>query len=86
MRTSMVPAIWSGVLAAERVSDALACLNRPGLAGPCRVGLAWRIGAAYEDPATVQITRRDPCAEDERRVREALTERDWLADLLGDQR
>jgi S-adenosylmethionine synthetase len=56
------------------------------IAGPCRVGLAWRIGTAYEDPATVQIIRRDPCAEDEQQVREALTERDWLADLLGAQR
>ncbi|MGH3719435.1 MAG: methionine adenosyltransferase [Pseudonocardiaceae bacterium] len=56
------------------------------IAGPCRVGLAWRIGAAYDDPATVQITTREWCIDDERRVREALTERDWLADLVDGQR
>jgi S-adenosylmethionine synthetase (AdoMet synthetase) len=30
------------------------------VAGPCRIGVAWRIGADYDDPATVQITTRDP--------------------------
>ncbi|MBV9163784.1 MAG: hypothetical protein JO281_20040 [Pseudonocardiales bacterium] len=78
------PTYHVGKVGAWLADHAATTLTR--VAGPCRVGLAWRIGAAYEDPATVQITCRDPSAEEERRVREALTERDWLADLVGEQR
>lgn len=58
------------------------------VAGPCRIGVAWRIGADYDDPATVEITTRDPGPHrDARRwVQQALTERDWLPDLLEGQR
>lgn len=57
--------------------------------GPCRVGLAWRIGTAYDDPAAVHVTTRSaapagPAAEDI--VRASLAERSWLDDLVAGQR
>jgi S-adenosylmethionine synthetase len=57
-------------------------------AGPCRVGLAWRIGAAYPDPAFVQITTRHPekTAAAEQLVRDALTTQDWLHNLVDGER
>jgi S-adenosylmethionine synthetase len=58
------------------------------VAGPCRVGVAWRIGADYDDPVTLHVTTRNPGhhRDAQLRVRQALTERDWLPELVEGQR
>ena len=53
--------------------------------GPCRVGLLWRNGAAYDQPASVEITtaRPAPAGAAEELVRTTLARTDWMADLLS---
>lgn len=53
--------------------------------GPCRVGLLWRNGAAYDQPASVEITtaRPAPAGAAEELVRTTLARTDWIADLLS---
>ncbi|MFC7867460.1 methionine adenosyltransferase [Streptomyces murinus] len=53
--------------------------------GPCRIGLLWRNGAAYDDPASIEITTAHqalPGATEEL-VRATLSRADWMDDLLA---
>ncbi|MFD0394202.1 methionine adenosyltransferase [Streptomyces nogalater] len=52
--------------------------------GPCRIGLLWRNGAAYHDPASIEITTAHPAppGATEELVRAALSQTDWMDDLL----
>ncbi|WP_280258138.1 methionine adenosyltransferase [Nocardia wallacei] len=52
--------------------------------GPCRIGLLWRNGAPYDQPASIQITTTRPAPEGdtEELVRTTLARTDWLDDLL----
>ncbi|WP_327359606.1 methionine adenosyltransferase [Streptomyces sp. NBC_01304] len=54
-------------------------------AGPCRVAVMWRNGARYPDPASVEITTKDPAGA-ERLVRESLARTDWMSDLVDQER
>lgn len=80
------PAYHVGKVGGWLTDHAAAALAR--VAGPCRIGLAWRIGADYDDPAILQVTTRNPGAHRDAQpwVREALTEREWLTDLVDGQR
>lgn len=53
--------------------------------GPCRIALLWRNGAAYDQPASVEITTRDqaPPEAAEKLVRATLARTDWMDDLLA---
>ena len=53
--------------------------------GPCRIGLLWRNGARYDQPASVEITtgRDVPAGAAGELVRATLARTDWLGDLLG---
>ncbi|MCY7343120.1 MAG: hypothetical protein LH603_15135 [Pseudonocardia sp.] len=53
--------------------------------GPCRVGLLWRNGAPYDQPASIEITTaaESPAGPAEDAARHALTRTDWLGDLLS---
>jgi S-adenosylmethionine synthetase len=50
--------------------------------GPCRIGVLWRNGAAYDQPASVEITtaREAPPGEAAELVRAALARTDWMKD------
>lgn len=52
--------------------------------GPCRIGLLWRNGARYDQPASIEITTasRMPDSQVEAVVRAELARTDWLTDLL----
>ncbi|MFF0494291.1 methionine adenosyltransferase [Nocardia sp. NPDC004068] len=51
--------------------------------GPCRIGLLWRNGAPYDQPASMQITAPTaPPGDAEDLVRATLARTDWLEDLL----
>lgn len=53
--------------------------------GPCRIGLLWRNGARYDQPASVEITtaKEAPAGAAEELVRATLARTDWLEDLLS---
>ncbi|CAL9297274.1 methionine adenosyltransferase [Streptomyces sp. SudanB182_2057] len=53
--------------------------------GPCRIGLLWRNGAAYDDPASIEITtgHQAPPGATEELVRATLSRTDWMDDLLA---
>ncbi|MEW2615140.1 methionine adenosyltransferase [Streptomyces sp. NPDC047880] len=53
--------------------------------GPCRIGLLWRNGAAYDQPASVEITTSEqaPPKAAEELVRATLARTDWTEDLLS---
>jgi S-adenosylmethionine synthetase len=53
--------------------------------GPCRIGLLWRNGAAYDDPASIEITtaHQAPPGATEEVVRATLSRTDWMDDLLA---
>ncbi|MEU6462638.1 methionine adenosyltransferase [Streptomyces sp. NPDC046976] len=53
--------------------------------GPCRIGLLWRNGAAYDDPASIEITtaRPAPPGATGELVRATLSRADWMDDLLA---
>lgn len=53
--------------------------------GPCRIGLLWRNGARYDQPAFIEITtsKDAPTGEAEKVVRATLARTDWLEDLLS---
>jgi S-adenosylmethionine synthetase len=53
--------------------------------GPCRVALLWRNGAAYDDPASIEITTagQAPPGAAEELVRATLCRTDWMDDLLS---
>ncbi|MDJ0344195.1 methionine adenosyltransferase [Streptomyces sp. H10-C2] len=53
--------------------------------GPCRIGLLWRNGAPYDQPASIEVTtgKEAAAAEAEKLVRAALARTDWLDDLLS---
>ncbi|MFI0188589.1 methionine adenosyltransferase [Streptomyces sp. NPDC017082] len=53
--------------------------------GPCRIGLLWRNGAAYDDPASIEITTAHPAppGATEELVRATLSRTDWMDDLLA---
>ncbi|WP_280361297.1 methionine adenosyltransferase [Nocardia wallacei] len=52
--------------------------------GPCRIGLLWRNGAPYDQPAFIQITTTHsaPEGDTEELVRTTLARTDWPDDLL----
>lgn len=63
---------WLADIAARAVAEQF---------GPCRVGLLWHNNAAYDQPASIEITTaKDAPAEE--LVRDALARTDWLPDLL----
>lgn len=53
--------------------------------GPCRVGLLWRNGARYTDPASAEITTTGAAEGGvlNALVRATLTRTDWMDDLLA---
>ena len=53
--------------------------------GPCRIALLWRNGAAYDSPASIEITTSDqaPPGAAEEAVRATLSRTDWMEDLLA---
>lgn len=53
--------------------------------GPCRIGVLWRNGATYDQPASVEITTSEhaPPGEAEELVRATLARTDWMEDLLS---
>jgi S-adenosylmethionine synthetase len=67
---------WLADTAARTVADRF---------GPCRVGLLWRNGARYDDPASVEVTtaRPAPAGAAEELVRATLARTDWIPDLLS---
>jgi len=52
--------------------------------GPCRIGLLWHNNAAYDQPASIEITtaKDAPADEAENLVRSVLSRTDWMPDLL----
>ncbi|WP_433358583.1 methionine adenosyltransferase [Streptosporangium sp. CA-115845] len=52
--------------------------------GPCRIGLLWRNGARYDQPASIEITAAGQmsASQAEAAVRTELARTDWLTDLL----
>ncbi|MCI2421143.1 hypothetical protein MOQ72_27235 [Saccharopolyspora sp. K220] len=81
------PTYHVGKAGAWLVDHATTALSAAAGAGPGRIGITWRKGADYSDPAALEITcpTMDP-AEAESLVRGALAERDWLGDLVDGQR
>ncbi|GAA1930577.1 methionine adenosyltransferase [Streptantibioticus ferralitis] len=67
---------WLADMAARAVAEEF---------GPCRVGLLWRNGAAYDQPASIEITTANeaPTGQAEELVRATLARTDWLDDLLS---
>ncbi|MFI6883344.1 methionine adenosyltransferase [Streptosporangium canum] len=53
--------------------------------GPCRVALLWRNGAAYDSPASIEITTSGqvPPGAAEEVVRATLSRTDWMEGLLA---
>ncbi|WP_329021194.1 methionine adenosyltransferase [Streptomyces sp. NBC_01601] len=53
--------------------------------GPCRIGVLWRNGATYDQPASVEITTSEPAppGKAEELVRATLARTDWMEDLLS---
>jgi S-adenosylmethionine synthetase len=53
--------------------------------GPCRIGLLWRNGARYTDPASIEITTTRAAGDDllHGLVHATLTRTDWMDDLLS---
>ncbi|GAA3733325.1 methionine adenosyltransferase [Salinactinospora qingdaonensis] len=53
--------------------------------GPCRIALLWRNGAAYDQPASIEITTAEeaPTEVIEELVRLTLARTDWMEDLLS---
>lgn len=53
--------------------------------GPCRIGLLWRNGATYDQPASIETATAAEAAPGwtEELVRAALSHTDWLEDLLS---
>ena len=81
------PAYHVGKVGAWLVDKAAAALGAQ--AGPCRVAVMWRNGAAYPDPATVEaVTRPNTLSEAdaEALVREVLHRDDWMPDLVQGRR
>jgi S-adenosylmethionine synthetase len=81
------PAYHVGKVGAWLADQSAAALYQH--AGPCRIGLVWRIGADYADPAALHITTStsgpaDPDLHD--LALACLAERAWLADLVTGQR
>lgn len=81
------PAYHVGKVGAWLADQSAAALHQQ--AGPCRVGLVWRIGVGYTDPAALHITTGTgaPAGPDlHDLVRACLAERAWLDDLVTEQR